>query len=434
MTRNNHRKSTVIFLSILFSLPALSQGNVILPDTTRNSAVKIFLDCRNCDMNYTRQQIPYINYVRDVREAEVYILVTNQNTGSGGTKFTYRFQGQGKFDGLNDTLIYMSSPDQTSTEIREKRTNMLKMGLMRYVAKTPLFDEIDIRHNSRLEAEEVTDNWNYWVFELQTSPRFNMEESYRRLDLNNSISVSRITPDLKLEFEIDQNFNRQRFIEDDYDTMYVRSAKSFDNLIVKSINNHWSAGIRWDIGASTWENYDFNSEFKPAIEYNLYRYSEATHRQLRFQYSAGIQFSNYSDTTMYNKTKETLYNQSLRIAYQVQEKWGSINLSLGGSNYLHDFTKNRLELDGFVRVRILKGLSVSINGGVGYINDQMNLAKGELSEAERLLRLRQQASRYEIRGGLSFTYVFGSIFNNVVNPRFGNGGGGGGGGGGGFFY
>jgi hypothetical protein len=53
----------------------------------------------------------------------------------------------------------------------------------------------------------------------------------------------------------------------------------------------------------------------------------------------------------------------------------------------------------------------------------MNLAKGELSEADRLLRLKEQATSYNIQGGLSITYTFGSIYNNVVNPRFGSGGG-----------
>ena len=123
-------------------------------------------------MNYTRQEIPYINYVRDVREAQVFILVTSQNAGSGGEQFTFTFQGQGDFKGMNDTLTYTTSPDQTSTEIREKRTNMLKMGLMRYVARTPLFNEIEISHNKDLEDEEVIDRWNYWVFEISTEPQF----------------------------------------------------------------------------------------------------------------------------------------------------------------------------------------------------------------------------------------------------------------------
>ena len=371
-------------------------------------------------MNYIRKEIPYINYVRDVQEAQVYILVTDQNAGSGGNQYTYSFQGLEKFKGLNDTLTFTSSPDQTRPIIREKSTNMLKMGLMRYVARTPLFDEIYIKHNTELKLEEVVDKWNYWVVELQTNPRFSSEKSYRNLNLHNSIEISRITQEMKFEMQTDQNFNRQRFIEDGNDTTYVRSSKSIDNLIVKSLDEHWSAGVRFNIGSSTWENYKFNSEFMPALEYNLFPYSIATHRQLRFQYGAGMQFSSYNDTTLYNKMRETLYKEGIRVAYKVQEKWGYVNLSLYASHYFNDFSKNTAGLYGYVNIRILKGLSVSLNGGVAYLNDQINLSKGELSEAERLLRLKQQASNYEVWSGLSFTYTFGSIYNNVVNPRFGN--------------
>lgn len=86
-----------------------------------------------------------------------------------------------------------------------------------------------------------------------------------------------------------------------------------------------------------------------------------------------------------------------------------------------------MELNGFVRLRIVKGLSLSVNGEAAYINDQLNLRKGGLTEAERLLRLKEQATNYSIGGSISITYTFGSIYNNVVNPRFGSGGGGGGG-------
>ncbi len=59
---------------------------------------------------------------------------------------------------------------------------MLKMGLMRYVAKTPVFSEIEIRHNSELKQEEVIDKWNNWVFSLSTEPQFQAEESDKQLD------------------------------------------------------------------------------------------------------------------------------------------------------------------------------------------------------------------------------------------------------------
>jgi len=387
-------------------------------------------------MNYTRQEIPYVNYVRDTREAEVYLLVTNQPAGSGGQQYTLTYEGLGKYKGMNDTLVYTSNPDESNAQVRENKTNIMKMGLMRYVARTNVFNEVVISNNSDVEKVEVIDKWNNWVFELQTSPRFNAEESYNRLFFSNSVNISKITPDIKLEIEFDMNNNKQKFIEDDgTETVYLRTERSVDNLFVKSLNEHWSAGLMWDLGASTNENYKFNTQFLPSIEYDIFPYSEATHRQFRFLYSIGYQYSSYIDSTILNKTNEGLYKHELRMAYQVQKKWGSANISLTGSNYFHDFSKNKIELFGFMRLRIVKGLSLSVNGGVAYINDQLNLPKGDLSEAERLLRLKEQATNFSIQGGVSLTYTFGSIYNNIVNPRFGNGGGrgNGGGGGGGMF-
>lgn len=394
-------------------------------ETLRKNAPNIFIDCRGCDMNYTREEIPWINYVRDVREADVYVLVTSQNTGSGGNMYTYKFEGLGRFRGMNDTLSYSSDPDETGSVIRAHRTNLLKAGLIRYAARTPVLSELKISHNGNFSREEVEDKWKNWVFELETSPRFNAEESYRRLQFNNSVSISRVTQDIKIEVDLDYNYNRQRFIDGDYDTTYIRSSQSIDNLIVKSLGNHWSYGLRWDLGSSTSRNYTFNNMFLPSLEYNLFPYSESAHRQLRFLYSAGYQYSKYIDTTIYNRTNEHLFLQQFRVAYQIQDKWGSVNLSMLYSGYLHDLSKASVELYASVRVRIVKGLSLSINGGGGYINDQLALRKGTLSEAERLLRLKEQATSYNLMGGIGLTYTFGSIYNNVVNPRFGNGGGGG---------
>jgi hypothetical protein len=415
----------ILFLITAISIPSniISQENNSAADSTRAKAVKIFLDCNDCDMNYTRQEIPYINYVRDVREAEVFILVTEQDAGSGGEQFTFTFQGQGKFKGLNDTLTFTSSPDQTSTVIREKRTNMLKMGLMRYVAKTPLFNEIDINHNSDLESEEVVDRWNNWVFELSTEPQYESEEANKQLELRNSINVSKITPDIKLEIELDHFFNREKFIEyvntDSASTnTYTTSALLINNLVVKSLSEHWSAGLKWDLGSSTRENFEFRTDFLPSVEYDIYPYSEATHRQLRILYGAGLQINNYIDSTVFNKTNETLFLQRLNIAFQIRKKWGSINLLMIGSNYFHDLSKNRIELMSSINIRIVKGLSLQINGGVAHINDQLNLKKGDISEAERLLQLRELQTKYRVEGGIELTYTFGSIYNNIVNPRF----------------
>jgi uncharacterized C2H2 Zn-finger protein len=415
--------SIQMFLLVFMSITGFGQTISEEPDTTRRGAVKIFLDCRRCDMDYIRKEITYINYVRDVNEAQVYILETNQNAGSGGDQYTYTFQGQGEFAGMYDTLIYTSSPDQTSTIIREKRTKMLKIGLMKYVARTPLINDIEISHDAALEREEVVDRWNNWVFELSTEPEFEIEEANKRLELRNSINISKITHDIKLEVEMDQFYDRERFLENtDTDSSlsstYITNRKQIDMLFVKSLGDHWSAGIKFDIGSSTRENYELKTEILPSIEYDIYPYAESTHRQLRILYSAGYQYNKFVDTTIYNKISEGLYLQMLNVAFEVRKKWGYINMALLGSNYFHDFSKNRIELRSSVNIRVFRGLSLRINGGVAKINDQLNLKIGGISEAERLLQLSELATKYRIGGGIEITYTFGSIFNNVVNPRF----------------
>ena len=171
----------VITLSAFLPAALIAQDEEADLDNRRKDAVKIFIDCQFCDMNYIRQEIPYVNYVRDVKEAEVYILETRQSTGSGGSEYTFTFLGQKRFEGKNDTLTYATRPDDTRDHTREGRCQIMRMGLMRYVATTPLYDEVMIRSRGESSEQEVLDRWNYWVFELETRPRLELEETLKEI-------------------------------------------------------------------------------------------------------------------------------------------------------------------------------------------------------------------------------------------------------------
>ena len=93
------------------------------PDSLRKDTIRLFIDCRFCEMNYIRREIPYVNYVRDVKEAQVYVLETQQSTGSGGSEYTFTFLGQKEFEGMNDTLVYASRPDDTRDHFQERLRN-----------------------------------------------------------------------------------------------------------------------------------------------------------------------------------------------------------------------------------------------------------------------------------------------------------------------
>ena len=412
---------SLVCLLILNSLSFIhAQDPVSHSDSLRKDAIRFFMDCDDCDMNYIRKEIPYVNYVRDVKEAQVYMLMTRQEAGNGGREFTFAFEGLLDFKGMNDTLKFTSMADDTDDQIRNGQVQMMKMGLMRYVAHTPLYREIDISHSDHLEEEEVTDRWNNWLFELHFSPFFEGEETYKELSLFSSVSVLKVTEDWKLEFDFDYHYNRVSYNYEDTSYTAFRNEKDLESLIVKSINEHWSFGGEIDIGSSTFRNHKFQAELIPSIEYNIFPYSQSTRRQLRMLYGIGYSANYYYDITIYDKISEGLFLHNFKMAYEVRQKWGSIDVSMEASNYLHDFSKNRIELGGHIDIRIVKGLSFNIRGQVARVRDQLSLAQGELSEAEILLRLQEVATGYYYHGGIGISYTFGSIYNNIVNPRFGH--------------
>jgi hypothetical protein len=52
------------------------------------------------------------------------------------------------------------------------------------------------------------------------------------------------------------------------------------------------------------------------------------------------------------------------------------------------------------------------------VRNQITLRKGDASDEEIFLRLRELATGYRARLEMGLSYTFGSFLNTVVNPRF----------------
>ncbi|MCX6221001.1 MAG: hypothetical protein NTZ69_08425 [Bacteroidia bacterium] len=412
--------TTCILLTLLF-FTASSQVTPAKIDTLRKDALNVFMEASD----YVRKEIPYVNYVRDIKDAGVYIISTYQNTGSGGSKRTYFLVGQLENTGMKDTISFVTSPDEKEDEIRVKEVRTLKMGLMRYVAKTPLSKYMKISFSEPLSETVSSDKWNSWVYRASFNGWFDGQQTYKSTNLNGNISASRVTADWKINLSGRYNYGIEKFIVSDETINSNNNSKSLNSLVVRSISDHWSYGGSIYLGSSSYSNTIFSGSFLPGIEYDLYPYSQSTRKQLRLLYSLGYKYTNYLDTTIYNMTKEGHLMHSFNAAYAVVQKWGSINLSMNYSNYMHDWSKNNLSLNGWLDLRISKGLSVNFGGGASLIHDQLGLVKGGATTEEVLLRRKELATQFQYFTSFGFTYTFGSIYNNVVNPRFGNSGGGG---------
>lgn len=388
-------------------------------DELKEAAPKVFLDCRRCDRDFFRDEITYVNYVRDRKDADIHVLVTQQSTGSGGQEYTFAFIGLGEYAGLDNTLTYSSGPNDTGDEIRRGQIEVMKRGLFPYVIKTPIAEHIYLSFRQKLEPTAVKDPWNFWVFSISMDGRFRGESSRSSSSLDVNISANRVTPEWKIRLGLSGEFDKRIY---DYEDEYIESVqdeKNVTGMVVKSISDHWSVGGWVEAESTTYSNLDLLFTAAPAVEYNIYPYSESTRRQLRFLYRIGYNRANYIEETIFDKMQETLFNQSLTVALEIREPWGSVSTSLEGSHYFHNFKKNRLELRGYLDFRVFKGLSVDISGRYERIRDQLSLPVGEASLDEVLLARKELATSYDYSVSVGLRYTFGSVYSNVVNPRFG---------------
>ncbi len=226
---------------------------------------------------------------------------------------------------------------------------------------------------------------------------------------------------MEANLSVDGNYGQNNFTFQD-GTRFNSYSHGYGlrELIVKSLSPHWSAGQRASISSSTYQNMQLAFRLAPAVEYNIYPYSQSTRRQLRLQYAVGATHYRYEDTTIFDKIQETRGDHSLLASLDLRQPWGSVSISLEGAALLDDSKKNRVRFNPEFDVRLFRGLSLNLFGYVSLLRDQLYLAKGGATDEEVLLRRRQLATSYQYFLGAGLSYTFGSIYNNVVNPRFGS--------------
>ena len=369
---------------------------------------------------YIKTEITFVNYVRDRKEAQVYIMLTQQETGSGGDEYTLTFIGQQNYAGLDDTLKCVSQQMDSEETIRRNIVRTMKMGLVRYVSKTPLARDLFIEYRPRTSPAEVVDKWNYWVFSIDTDSEYNAERSSKEIMLDGTFSANRVTPFWKISLAVSADYNNEEYkVDNSTISSYTRS-REFEGLIVKSYGDHWSTGVYCSSRSSDFSNTKYSWNVAPAIEFNIFPYSESTRRELRILYRAGYTDIWYHEATIFDKIHDNLFDENISGTFEIKEKWGSISTTMEGSHYFHDFKKNRLRLHSNINLRIFEGFSLNLHGNVTRIHDQLSLPREDATEEEILLHKRELATQYDYYLSIGFRYTFGSIFSNVVNPRFGN--------------
>ncbi|MBC7875484.1 MAG: hypothetical protein H7Y01_15895, partial [Ferruginibacter sp.] len=324
------KKIMTILGALLLSLAGTAQNAEKTIDK-----LKVFIDCSStwCDMTFIRTEINIVDFMLDRIAADVHLLVTDQSTGSGGSKYQLIFFGQNTFKNQKDTFHFNTDPNATDFERRDMLIKYMKLGLASYVAKTNAakdavinFKRTETGEDNKDSATSTTkDPWNYWVFRVGVNGNLSADEVYKSSSLSFNLSANRVTEELKTGFEIYAGKNKTAFqLDNGNGTQEKITIKNDDytvqHFLVKSLGPHWSYGYEAVVSRSTFSNNKRRALLRTGVEYAVFPYKEVNTKFFTVSYTMDIRRNNYFDTTLYEKNKETLFGHAIETNLSFNQK------------------------------------------------------------------------------------------------------------------
>lgn len=414
-------------IAVFLLLVVVASGVEAQNGTPAGDLLRVFLECsgQGCDQTEFRTRMPWVNWMRDRQDAQVHVIVTNQETGSGGRQYYLDYIGLEGLEGADDQLEFSTLGTDVEDEAVQGLGRVLATGLARYSilvgAGTPfevVSRVVDGAADRIVSAQEVDDPWDFWVFEIEFGTDMSGETSRTNREVEGGFEARRVSETWKIELEAEGSWRRNEIELSDSTIVDTRRDWEVDVFTGYALADHWSLGWRAEASAATRTNQDLSVGAGTTLEYSVWPYEEATRRSLRLGYSAGLQYSDYEEETLFGQTSETRPVHDIDISIDQRQPWGEVYAAVSASQYLHDLSKYRLSTGGYLSFRIVRGLNLNVNGRVSWIRDQLFLAAEGVSDEEILLERLRLQSNFDWDFGVGFSFQFGSIYNNVVNNRF----------------
>ena len=258
--------------------------------------IKAYIDCR-CDENYLKQETSFLEYVRDQDLADVEIFIRDERNPTGSRSFEIKIDGNNEYGEISNTTEAVGYANDTSSSLREKLLNKLKLALVPFLEKANYNLTIDVDSNIK-DLTVYDEKWRNWVFELSGSYNNDKEESRQTNRYDVEFEIDKLTEDWRIGMEISRRETNRKFVSNDNEYTSNRKTTSFRGRVVRSISDHFSAGA-FGIFQNTYENIDLNRYIAPAIEYSFYPYRDVLSKEITLAYRIGVGKRNYIEKTIY---------------------------------------------------------------------------------------------------------------------------------------
>lgn len=382
--------------------------------------LRLYLDCpvTDCDFTFLRQQMGYVDWVRERRDADVYVLLVSRTTGAAGTRLEFYVTRTAGHGPAADTLAVEVPPGASDDAARRTMLTALQTIVVRGLVGRPEFERVSVAVRPGRPAAPERDPWHGWVFSISLNGYVSGEYSAQSGNLSGDVYANRTTAASKFQISAYGNYDESRFTFDDgSEYLSIRRGHGADVRAANSVTEHLSVGTHGFYSASTYSNVARQMGGGVGIETDAWPYTESSRRLLTLAYEFSGRWVEYEEITLYDKTSERLWRHDLVAKLSGKQPWGSVSISGTASVYQHDTSKYRTTVSGNVGFNLARGFSLHVSGYASRVHDLLSLRRSGATDEEVLARQRQIDTSFDYAGSLGISYTFGSIYNSVVNPR-----------------
>ena len=267
------------------------------------AAPRLFLDCGVCDMSFLRQEMTYVDHVRDQALADIHIWV-NRFPSAGGFRYDILVMGKKSLSGKNDSLSLYIPPTKTSDEVRKEILRYVNYALVPYFTKMGLVEGLNVTIKNPNGASsgkrvQVADPWNFWIFEIDVAGSVSKESLVESTNLNLRLDANRVTEEWRFRGSTYLYENKKKFKTEDGVIGSRRNDNGANAILVKSLGEHLSAGLNTSYSSSTYNNIKASYYGGPAVEYNFFSYTRGLRRRITFCCFIGRNYPAFPAFTLY---------------------------------------------------------------------------------------------------------------------------------------
>lgn len=431
----------IVLVGALAIAADFARAQTVTPKPPASSVLRVRLSCPPCDLDFVKASIGFVEFTADAASADVDVVGTEDGVER---RWRLTFVGRGRFAGLDRVVSFSIAGFSTANDRRREIVRVLKLGLVEYAARTATGPDLDvtIRRPPPLSpavlvdiegpdldvtvrglpepvAPPAGDGWNHWVFHINGDSAGTADQTSFTAAYHVSASANRMTEGWKVRVGGSRSLDRSSFAVSDDETIRSRLANwNAEALLIRSAGAHLSVGVTAAVGGSTYSNEKQVTRVTPGVEYDVFPYSESSRRSLTFQYTAGKSYYQYEAETIFGRLTEEVTHHAVTVALGLRQPWGQAGGMLTVTQQLTARDRTRATFAGSLNVRLTRNLALVGSGSYARIRDQFTLEKGDATEEEILLRLRQLATGHRYAASVGLTFSFGALSNATVNPRF----------------